>query len=210
MKSLTDCIPSVESLMRRANRDKPVPPTEESMAKMAGKLAEFGYDKINAEVYSAICSYGALLFDRTAHKGLLLKGECGIGKTFGVEIIAAIFQMPVFTPADFAGAYKDLDGNPVDLEKYVTTGGDFFCEPKSIVIDEIGTKDNVKNWGETAEIMADVLDIRYRAFNRYGVRTIVTTNLSDREIMARYGTRIVDRLAEMFYIKRVAGKSLRR
>jgi len=210
MLSLTDAIPSIEALMRRAKRPESVKPTAAAMKKMQQALAQYGYKNTNQEVYNAICSYGALMFDGTNYKGLLLKGECGIGKSFGVECLAAVFRMPVYNPAAFGAAYKELDGNKVDLERVVTSGGDYFHDPHDIVIDELGTMDTARNWGETADIMCDVLDIRYRAMIKYGVKTIVTTNLSDLDIAERYGTRIDDRLAEMFYIKRVTGKSLRR
>lgn len=209
MLSLSDAIPSVDALLRRAKRPDSVKPTAGAMQRMQAALEEYGYRNDNPEVYGAICSYGALMFDGTNHKGLFLKGECGIGKSFGVEVLAAVFRLPVYTPAAFGAAYKELDGNKADLERVVTTGGDFFNEPHDIVIDEIGTLDTARNWGETADIMCDVLDMRYRAMIRHGVKTIVTTNLSDRDIVERYGTRIDDRLREMFYIKRVTGKSLR-
>ncbi len=209
MLKMSDCIPSAASLLRRAQKPESVRPTPAGLRKMHAELDKYGYTNTNPEVYNAVASYGALMFDGTNHKGLLLKGECGIGKSFGVEVLAAVFRMPVFTPADFAAAYKELDGNKADLLDVVTWGGDFFQQPQDIVIDEIGTLDTTRSWGEVADIMCDVLDMRYKAMIKHGVKTIVTTNLSDRDIADRYGTRIDDRLREMFYIKRVAGKSLR-
>ena len=209
MLSFNDAIPSVEALLRRANRPKSVKPTEKSVQQMQADLDKFGYKRVNPEVYNSICSYGALILDGTNYKGLLLKGECGIGKSFGVEILAAIFKIPVFTPTDFGSAYKELEGNKAELEKFVTTGGNFYREPHIMVIDELGTLDTARNYGEITDIMCDVLDMRYRAMIKHGVKTIVTTNLSDRDILERYGTRIEDRMREMFYIKRVTGKSLR-
>lgn len=209
MLSLTDAIPTLDALMRRAKRPDAVKPTAAAMKKMQAAMQQYGYRNENPEVYTAIASYGALMFDGTNYKGLLLKGECGIGKSFGVEVLAAVFRMPVYNPAAFGAAYKELNGNKVDLERVVTSGGDFFNEPHDIVIDELGTLDTARNWGESADIMCDVLDMRYRAMIKYGVKTIVTTNLSDVDIAERYGTRIDDRLHEMFYIKRVTGRSLR-
>ena len=117
--------------------------------------------------------------------------------------------MPVFTPEDFAADFKECEGNLHDLEKQIITGGDFFERPQNIVIDEIGSKDTVKCFGEAENIMETVLDMRYRAYLRYGVLTVVTTNLTDKEIRERYGRRIEDRIQEMFYVCRVTGKSLR-
>jgi len=209
MKSLKDCIPTLERLKARGQKSSMVKASDESLAKMAERLTECGYSTENPKVYAVIQRYGALLLDETAEKGLFLKGECGVGKTYGAEVLAYLFDMPVFTPEDFAADFKECDGNLHDLEQQVITGGDFFEQPHNIVIDEIGSKDTVKCFGEAENIMETVLDMRYRAFLRYGVLTVVTTNLTDREIRERYGRRIEDRLQEMFYICRVTGKSLR-
>lgn len=209
MKKLSELIPTAESLKSRGEHLPVMKPTPESLEKMGEILAEFGYTDFNSAVYNCICSFGAILLDGTARKGLFLKGECGIGKSFGVEILANQFKMPVFKPDDFASVCKELDGNMSDLEDYVIQGGDFFERPQNIVIDELGSRDKTKSFGEQFDLMADILDMRYRAFHKYGVLTIVTTNLSDDEIQARYGIRIEDRMREMFYIKRVSGVSLR-
>lgn len=210
MLKLTRLIPDEERIKAATMREKSVSPTKKSMAAIRERLLNLGYVETNQEVFKAICSYGALLMDGTARKGLMLKGECGIGKTLGVECLAAIFKMPVLIPENFASDYKDCEGNLDLLEKHVLTGYDYYEEPHNIVIDEIGSRDTVRNFGETADIMATVLDMRYRAFLKYGVLTIVTTNLTDREITARYGLRIEDRIAEMFYVRRVTGVSLRK
>lgn len=210
MKKLSELVPSTDSLKFRADKKKMKRPTQESLNAMDSMLADIGYNDTNKEVYNAIRGFGALMLDGTAHKGLLLKGEFGIGKSFGVECLAHIFKMPVFTPDSFAAAAKELDGNMIDVEEYVVTGGDYFEKPQNIVIDELGSRDKTRTFGETIDIMADIIDMRYRAFLKHGVITVVTTNLADEEIVSRYGRRIEDRLHEMFYIKRVKGESLRR
>lgn len=210
MKKLAELIPTPESIMRRTHPAPVVKPTEGSLNVMRQRLAEYGYKPANPDVYDSICGYGALMLDGTASKGLLLKGECGLGKTLGVEILAVMFKIPVFSPYEICAAFKEFDGNKAKLETYITNGGDYFEQPHDIVLDEIGVQDTVRNYGEISDIMADVLDMRYRAFGRFGVKTIATTNLNDKEIHARYGTRIDDRLGEMLFIKRVVGRSLRK
>lgn len=209
MKNLKELLPSLDRLKARAEQTKQPKPSDDALKFMDDQLAQIGYLPYNKEVFDTIRAYGALLHEETAKKGLFLKGQCGIGKSFGVECLAYLFEMPVFKPDDFASMYKELEGNMSELEKAVTTGCDFFERPQSIVIDELGSRDTARNFGETVDIMADVIDMRYRAFIRDGVKTIITTNLSDREILDRYGIRIEDRLHEMFFIKRVSGISLR-
>ena len=210
MLKLSNLIPDEDRIRAATMREKSIKPTKKSLDEIKRRLLDFGYTEINREVFTAICSYGALMLDGTARKGFMLKGECGIGKTLGVQCLGAIFKMPVLIPENFASDFKDCSGNLDVLEKHVLTGYDFYERPQNIIIDEIGSQDTVRNFGESADIMATVLDMRYRAFLKYGVLTIVTTNLTDREITSRYGLRIEDRIAEMFYVRRVTGISLRK
>ena len=209
MQKLSELVPTEESLKFRADKKPMQRPAEDKLKAMDTMLSSIGYQNVNEEVYNVIRAFGALMLDSTAYKGLFLKGECGIGKTFGVECLAHFFKMPVFRPNDFASVMKELDGNMIELEKYVVTGGDFYERPHNIVIDDLGCRDKARTYGETLDIMVDILEMRYRAFLKHNVLTVVTTNLSDEEIQRRYGKRIEDRLHEMFYIKRVCGRSLR-
>jgi hypothetical protein len=45
---------------------------------------------------------------------------------------------------------------------------------------------------------------------RHGVRTIITCNLTDKQLRDRYGLRIDDRMNEMFEFATVDGVSLRK
>ncbi len=211
MVKIWNSIPSVESLMRRGARDEQVQPSENGKSFIRGKLDQFAYSRVNPEVYDAIVHYGAMLHEGIATKGLLLKGDVGIGKSYGVECLSAILGIPVYTPLTFVSLWKELQGDPLALEQFVFNGGDLtFGEPHHIIIDELGIKDTSRHYGEVADIMVDVLDMRYRAMIRCGVMTIVTTNLPDRELADRYGARINDRMNEMFFFRSVSGKSLRK
>ena len=209
MIELRDLIPTPESLLRRGAKSQCVKPNDGSRRSISDTLRKYGYQRKNPDVYDAICEYGAMMLEGTNAKGLFLKGGVGIGKSFGVEILAMRFKIPVFTPSIFLSMYKELNGNLLRLEEIVRSGNHFFGAPSDIVIDELGTKDSTRNFGESVDLMCDVLDMRYRAFIRDGVKTVVTTNLSDAELFSRYGARIDDRLNEMFYFRSVTGASLR-
>lgn len=207
---LKQLIPSLEMLQRRvAEQHVQKKPSKEELSQMAGSLKQYGYERLNPSVFDAVCEYGAMFGSGIARKGMFLKGGVGIGKTFGVEILAAIYGWPVFTPMLLASAYKECSGNLVDLEKIVLTGNDFWEKPHTIVIDDLGTQDSSRCYGQIADLMCDVLDMRYRAMLRYGVKTVVTTNLDDTELVRRYGIRTNDRLNEMFYFYSVKGSTLR-
>lgn len=210
MIELKQLIPSLDEIQRRsAQQQNQQKPSRDSLARMAKRLKQFGYERRNPSVFDAVCEYGAMFGDRIARKGMFLKGGVGIGKTFGVEILAAIYEIPVFTPGILSAVYKDCSGNLLAFEKVVLTGNDFWGKPRSIVIDDFGTHDSSHSYGEVSDLMCEVIDMRYRAWLRYGVKTIVTTNLDDKEIIRRYGMRTNDRLNEMFYFYSVSGTSLR-
>lgn len=208
---MASLIPSTETLLRRSMKPVEVEPSAGSLRKMHLLMQNSGYISHNRQVYSAIVEHGARMLDGTDYKGLFLKGPVGVGKSFGVEVLAQYFRIPVLRPELIAAQFKEFNGNLRQLEeRLILTAGDFWHEPQDIVIDELGTTDNARHFGESSALMCDVLDMRYRAFLRYGVKTIVTTNLDDAELARRYGVRIDDRLNEMFYFRSVTGESLRR
>ena len=71
-----------------------------------------------------------------------------------------------------------------------------------LVLDDVGAEQNTA-W--TCERIASLIDKRYRS----GAATIVTTNLTHREIAERYGRRLADRLNEWAWVE-LAGGSVRR
>jgi len=136
-------------------------------------------------------------------KGLIIRGEPGLGKTWIVslvannpvcsvqmvtmhEIIASVMESGLYTGLKFASY------NLVYLDDVGTEGGE---------VTYFGTKINwFKTWFE--EIYAK---------NKWAMsRLIVSTNCSFTEIEKLYGFRVRDRIAEMFDIIDMTGNSLRR
>ena len=70
-----------------------------------------------------------------------------------------------------------------------------------LVLDDVGAEQETP-W--TRERVASLIDRRYRA----EAPTIVTTNLTHRDLAARYGKRLADRLREWAWVE-MAGKSMR-
>ena len=211
MTEIGSLIPTLAELQHRVNRPQEVQPSAQSIAEMQSVFAKVGYTKENIQVYNALIEYGARKLDNSNFKGLFLKGDVGIGKSFGAEILAWYFKIPVIRPDVILSRYKDFNGNLLQLEyNLILSGAGGMGYPCDIVLDELGKNDDARNFGESVSLMAEVLDMRYRAFIRHGVKTIVTTNLTDTELKQRYGLRIDDRLNEMFYFRSVTGKSLRK
>ena len=81
-----------------------------------------------------------------------------------------------------------------------------FKETELLHIDDVGTEPaSVKVWGNEVSPLVEVLYSRYDAM----LYTVITSNLSDEDIMPRYGNRIYDRFMEMFAFLPFENKSYR-
>lgn len=139
-------------------------------------------------------------------KGLLLFGGVGVGKT----TLMQMFQQ------NQAYSYCVVSCRDVESE-YTVNGADAihrYSINQSIAInsnpygqveigycfDDLGTENpGIKHFGNTKNVMTDILLNRYD--NKTDPRsTHLTTNLSVDEIESTYGTRVLDRMREVFNI----------
>ena len=124
-------------------------------------------------------------------RGVLLRGNTGVGKTFLFQSLGYRIQ-----PADeiaeirLADIREWLDGR----------------KEKRMVIDDLGCERKVVEYGATEEVMR--LVIAHRA-DRAKAVTHVTTNLSAEDIGARYGDRTLSRLLGMCAPFTLAGPDMR-
>ena len=204
-------VPSIEQLRRVAKGEKiSAEPSQGALDAMDAWLRQNGYRDDNPEVFEAIKRYGAAELEKKNRRGLLLKGDCGIGKSLGMAFLAARFEWPVISAVEFETAYLEKDRE--DFDNFIDAL-DFFGKPAPVVvIDDLGAENltSVK-YGTMTNVMSYVLDRRYRiGFLRQECRTLVACNLPDAEIRERYGFRIDSRLDEMMEFSVVHGKSLRR
>ena len=207
--ALADMIPNVEDICKEFEAKKDLPPSEAAMQHERNYLLSHGYRDDNAEVFNAICRFGAAELEKKNVRGLFLKGAPGIGKSAGAKLLAAQFKYSFVTARELQAIYMSLDSE-LDFLEYVDAKN-FFGVFQPLVIDDIGTEDcPVTKFGTQTNVLSVVLERRYEmAFLRYGVKTIVTGNLNDRDLRERYGYRIDDRFNEMFQFYTVNGKSFR-
>lgn len=136
-------------------------------------------------------------------KGLIIRGEPGLGKTWVVSLVAAnpVCSVQMVTMHEITrsvldtGAYNGLKFASYDLvylDDVGTEGGE---------VTYFGTKINwFKTWFE--ELYAK---------NKHALnRVMISTNCSFDELEKIYGFRVRDRMAEMFDVLDLTGKSLRR
>jgi DNA replication protein DnaC len=199
----------MEELLRRGSQRRNQKASQEAIAETAERLQACGFTRANPEVFRTVCEYGAAEKEKLNGKGLFIRGPVGIGKSYGVACLAAFNGWPVLAATELQAAF--LTAKSDDEFWKVVDALDFYERPRTIVIDDLGTEDcPIVKYGTATNLMADVLDRRYyRGFMRHGVRTIVTCNLTDKQLKDRYGVRIDDRMNEMFEFATVDGRSLR-
>lgn len=167
-------------------------------------------DDFNLEPVSLLCYYfsGDERFELEGYslkKGLCLFGGVGVGKTTLMEKFfqnqkqSYIIKMCREIEDEFS-----QDGDKVfkqyGLSKQVSINSDpYGHQIVGYCFDDLGTEPQSKYYGKSVDVMAEIL------LNRYDKRlpfteTHVTTNLSTDEIYQRYGSRVSDRMQEMFNI----------
>lgn len=188
--------------------EKPAPkpwPTAAQIWEQVQRLGQaenpsFVVDEWLHEPLLALCLYfgqDAIGFEEldpsfSLEKGILLYGPVGCGKTKILELIGRVdprLSFRVFPCPDVSSAYrKDGDAALAQYGAPVTMG-----------FDDLGFEDaNAKNYGNSANPLADILTKRYALRPR--PLTHATTNDDAAAMLAKYGDRVYSRMAELFNI----------
>ena len=200
---------SLENIMARAAGGNERKASDDAAREIDEFFHSCGYLPHQPDLYRALCRLGASELEHSTCRGMILKGDPGIGKTLGLELLAKKFNWQLVTAREVLGFYA-TDPDFYEWENYCRALN-FYEEPQTLVIDDLGTeKFPFIHYGQQANPLEELLEIRYRqSFCRDRVRTIITCNLTDEEIRRRYGFRIADRINEMYAVFTFRGKSLR-
>ncbi len=136
-------------------------------------------------------------------KGILLSGPVGCGKTSLIKLIRLFMPQSnryiIKSCRDISFEFNK-DGFKV-IQKYSTQSYSFksyIRESISYCFDDLGSEQRLKSYGNTCNIMGEILLSRYDEFIIHGMITHITTNLSSKEIEESYGNRVRSRMREMF------------
>lgn len=173
-------------------------------------------DAFNRRIIKLLCLY----FTRDercaangldVNKGLFLFGGTGVGKTTLMEFFRrnenhCFSVKPCFEIAiEYAKHTNDDKPKGWDIVPRYANNRDIVPSPANFgqsksgyCFDDLGSEPETKNYGESARIMAPIIEARYgkRAFNS----THITTNITPDQIQDAYGKRVRSRMAEMFNI----------
>lgn len=140
----------------------------------------------------------------TNDKGLMLMGDCGRGKSLILNyVLPVLFRMynrnvrPVHAQ-DLGRTFPYSTTNETYLDRLLQTNFP--------IIDEIGVEPMMNDYGEKTEGLNMILNVA----ERYHRPVFISTNLSELQLLDRYGERTVDRLAHLCRTVHFKGDSLRK
>lgn len=203
-------IPDFTELVDRGRAFSELEPTGKTLERVKLFFAKAGFRReLSPKIYDILTRWGAKEIEGLNHRGLLLRGGCGIGKTYGVSILANLLSFPLVNAKELEESY--LEVNREEFEELVDASN---CgmETRILAIDDLGVESSpVMKYGTSCNVLECAIDRRYReVFLRQRKHTILTTNLSDEALQRKYGLRILDRLDEMVEFHTIQGASLRR
>lgn len=148
------------------------------------------------------------------NKGCLVIGGIGAGKSAMMQVMQILFR-------DSDRRFKWVTASELkDMAEEMTTGqikqiyG--YDMKKDLYIDDIGFTLDVKRFGNTINIISELIMERYELFIATGIKTHLSSNLlikgdeNAATIEKLFGSRILDRMKEMCEIVTFNGTSLRK
>ena len=140
--------------------------------------------------------------------GLLLYGGVGNGKTTLAKAICK--TIGILYDSAYSNERKGVCRiSALEVAKCASDPESFtrLRNQEMLFIDDIGTEPaSIKSWGNE---ISPVTELLYSRYDRQ-LFTIITSNLSDKDLEDRYGQRIADRMTEMFERLHYSNRSYRK
>lgn len=168
--------------------------------------SKYTIDDANKSVVENMCMYFTEEKGKyDLNKGLMLIGGVGIGKTTLMEFFRrnqkASYRLMSCREieSDFSSEGEKSVAYCSYNVQIATNSNPFGHQEIGFCFDDLGTEANGKHFGKEKNVIAEII------LNRYDNRlpyhyTHLTTNLTAEEIRSQYGTRVTDRMREMFNI----------
>lgn len=187
--------------------------TSEQLQRCAEFMVKKGYVINDEKSFKALAYYLAVWHFNDMNQGLLMWGQCGVGKTYFAKLFLNADEV-VKAISICSGI-----GNTVKMDELLKrfTPDVYDNVPKgygSIVLDDICQEELVNDFGTKRDVIAEVIDLRHRLYDRFGFLTHFTMNTDSGKdwadmVLNKYGKRIHDRIKEMCVEVEVKGESMR-
>jgi len=152
----------------------------------------------DTKILFKLCSYmiqdidGCKKLGIDTHKGILLSGPVGCGKTSLMKLLPYFVShrrtYEVIPARNLAFQFNNI-GFKI-IEQYGNKH--FYC------FDDLGVEPTGRHFGKDCNVMGEILLSRYDLFTKHKIKTHLTTNLNAKELEDRYGNRVRSRMREMF------------
>ena len=168
---------------------------------------------VKTEIYDILTEYFTLnkAFEARGFsfkKGIHCIGGVGTGKTKAFEVFKEILrsQNSFFKMIECRHVIRDYKGmNDEIIDLYGRNSKHPVC------FDDLGSEEQgIRVFGNTTNVMAEILTDRYQSFINKGLKTYTVSNLDMTNFETVYGERMRDRIKEMSNIIIVSGKSFRK
>tara|TARA_R110002020_G_scaffold42212_12_gene123979 strand:+ start:68 stop:694 length:627 start_codon:yes stop_codon:yes gene_type:complete len=151
------------------------------------------------------------------YKGLYLYGSAGTGKSLLFEILEDIsknqkslsFRIKTIHTISLVNEVQQELSRPNQL---APNDSSIYLKNSRgpILFDDLGAERKLKHFGNTIDVMAEILQLRYFSLKNTTVKTFITSNLKPEEIRKEYGERVYDRFFEMFNFIEMSGEPRRK
>lgn len=209
--------------------DWPFEQTKGFMLYRANKIIPgFILDAFNSQVFELLCYFFSNdrqfislasnlgLKHASLEKGIILAGNCGVGKTWLMKLFSKNQRQIFFlrNAKEIANQFEKKGQESVD--EYTELFKNPFNDPDSfyqtyagLCIDDLGTEDIKVNYGNKKSVIGDLIEQRYDKKNM-GIMFHATTNLTSQQLNDYYGGRIVSRLREVTNFIELKGNDRRK
>lgn len=134
------------------------------------------------------------------HKGILLCGPVGVGKTSMMQLLKEVVKKEepykIYSCREIAFEFSKKGFEVVQRYGH----GSFYVypyTPQACCFDDLGLEMIMQHYGVPCNVMGEILLNRYDHFINHGMMTHITTNLFSDELAARYGERVLSRMRQM-------------
>jgi predicted ATPase len=188
---------------------------------------DFKLDEHNKAIFNLLCYYFSEdrqfvsmasnmgINNPSLDKGIFLTGNFGVGKTVFMELFKKnkrqvfhqVTTKEVALHYQHTGEYKDEY-----VDKFTNAFEDisvFGQRYAGICFEDLGTEDAKNSFGNKANVIGDILEIRYARGN-VGVWMHATTNLTAQQVGEYYGARVQSRLREVMNFIELPGADRRK